>query len=373
MPGRSRHAFLAAAVAAIVLTLPASAHAIGADLNRPANVTYGCEALPSTDPFGLRFLLPSNTTQGILGLGQQITSCTYLAVGSIQSQAEIIQAPGPGVFTIARVKAGPVVGPMQIVVLRAIRGGVPQRPGQPAGPGIACCIFRRASAPFVPAPNSVTAIAVNLPVNVNVLPDDPEVGESIDYLGLTVLAPGVPIPAHDIGTPGDITQPGALAWFPGVGPQQPERADGAGVGAFQPLLNADFVPCPLAAGTRRARAAQAGPCSAIPTGAAGAVPTPPAGAAPDVIAPTITRLRRARRRVLVAVSEPSTVTLALARCRRTRCRTVRTLTGRAEQPGTVAFRVPRRLAGRLRATATATDAAGNASAPVQRRVTIPRP
>ena len=350
---------LLVALALVALALPASAHAIGADLNRPANVNYGCEFAPSTDAFGLRLLIPSNFTQGILGLGQQITSCTYLAVGSIRGQQEIIQAPAPGIFTVARVRAGPVVGPMQVVVLRAIRGGVPQAPGQPAGPGFACCIFRRASQVFVPAPNAITAVAVNLPVNVNI-PTDPQVGEGIDYLGLSVLAPGVPVPGHDIGTPGDIGQPGALAFFPAIGPQRPERADGAGVGAFQPLLNADFVPCPAAALVRRARAAQVigTPCALIP--------------GIDVVAPRITALRRAGRRIVVGVSEPATVVLALARCRGARCTALRNLTGRAAQAGTLVLRVPRGIAGRLLVTATATDAVGNPGAPVRRRLTVPR-
>jgi hypothetical protein len=337
--------------------LPASALGIGADLNRPANAAFGCELAPTTDAFGNRAFLPSSFTQGILGVGQAITSCTYLSVGGLSGQQEIIQAPTPGIFTVARVKTGPVVGPMQVTVLRAIRGGTGT--GEAAGPGIACCIFRRASQVFVPAPNAVTAVVVNLPVNVNVLPTDAAVGESFDYLALTVLAPGVPIPAHDIGTPGDIRQPGALAFFPGIGPDRPERVDGAGVGALVPLLNADFVPCLLAAGVR-AKAAQVGsPCALVP------------GA--DAIAPRVLRLSRAGRRLRVRVSEPAVVTLALARRRGRSFVTVRRLTARAPRGGTISIAVPRAIAGTLRVIATARDGAGNGSAAVTRTVTLPRP
>ena len=226
-----------AAVVVGVLAESASGQAgvIGADLRRPANAAYGCEALPSTDAFGGRLFLPTGAA-----------TCTYLATGGLASQAEVPQARFPGgVVTAVRVKAGPVVGPLQVTVLRTNRGGL----------GFQCCYWAAQSQVFTPAPNTITQVGVRLPMRADL---DPQVGETVDYLGLTVLAPGVPIPMHEIGNPGDPNNPGALAWFNHVAPGQ-ERADGAGVGGVVPLLNADFVP--LCQGrVVGARAAQAGPC-----------------------------------------------------------------------------------------------------------------
>jgi hypothetical protein len=206
---------------------------IGANLNRPANAAYGCESLPSTDAFGRRLFLPTGAA-----------TCTYLGTGALGNQQEVAQARGPGIVTRVRVKAGPAVGPMQVTILRATRSGV----------GFACCFHAGQTAAFTPAANGVTTLNVRLPMRSDLNPD---FGETVDYLGITVLAPGVAIPAHEIGNPGDVSNPGALGFFPHVGPGQ-ERADGAGIGGVVPLLNADFVPLCSA---RAARAAQAGGCA----------------------------------------------------------------------------------------------------------------
>ena len=339
-----------AIVALLALAAPAAARAvtIGASLARPPTAAFGCESLPTTDAFGNRTLLPSSFTGGILTVGRQITSCTYLGTGALGSQTEIAQAPGAGVITQARVRTGPVVGPMQFTVVRAIRGG--SGVGENAGPGTACCIFRRASQVFTPAPNAVTTVTVNLAVNV-LFSADPEVGEGIDYLALTVLAPGVPIPAQDLGIPGDFRLPGALAFFPGIGPEQPERADGAGVGALVPLINAEFVPCP---GAALARAAQARTCAAL-----------------DRTRPRLSALGVARRRLRVTLSEPGKVTLRIQRCRGKRCSTVKTLRVTAAKAGTASVRIPSSVkSGRYRVLAGATDTAGNRAKTLTRTVTV---
>ncbi|MBK5110445.1 MAG: hypothetical protein JJE10_03655 [Thermoleophilia bacterium] len=53
-----------------VLPVAASGLTIGADLNRPADATYGCELVPSITALGGRQFFPS---------GQ--TSCTYVPTG----------------------------------------------------------------------------------------------------------------------------------------------------------------------------------------------------------------------------------------------------------------------------------------------------
>jgi hypothetical protein len=247
---RRSTALLAAAAAAIATAAVAAPDAtaqvrtIGANLDRPATAPYGCETLPTTDFAGNRAFLPS-------GAG----TCTYVATGGLGNFAEVAQAPpGGGLVTRVRVRAGPVVGPMQVTVSRAMRSTTP-------GIGFACCFFAGASQAFVPRPNAVTQVGVRLPVRSDL---DPQVGETVDYLGITVLAPGVPIPAQEIGSPGNIQNPGAIGFFPHLRPEDSisGRVDGAGIGGVVPLLSADVLPfCGPGAALATAGAAQAGGCA----------------------------------------------------------------------------------------------------------------
>jgi hypothetical protein len=209
---------VAAILALLAIAPPASGQVrFGADLNRPANVGYGCEAFPTTNFAGNRVFLGS-------GFG----TCTYMGVGSAFNFAEVPQAPAEGVVTRVLVKAGPTVGPMQAVVLRSTRSGA----------GAACCFFAAQSQVFTPQPNAVTAVPVRLPMRKDL---DVQFGETVDYLGISVLAPGVPIPGHDEGVPGDISRNGSTGWWPHVQPGD-TRADGGGVGAFTPLIAGDLFP-----------------------------------------------------------------------------------------------------------------------------------
>ncbi len=331
---RSRRILIAAC--ALALAVPSAAEAqvtIGANLARAPNATYDCSALPTIDAFGGRTFLPSTYVHGIFG-GAPITTCTYLAVQGLGGTGEIAQAPGAGTITQVAVRVGPTTGPMQAVVLRAIRSRVTQSGG--------CCTVVAGSQTFTPAPNTVTVVPVNLPVG-RAFSADENVGEAVDYLGLSVLAPGVPIPVQDLGTPGNVTLPGALAFFPAFDAQQPTRADGAGVGAVVPLLSATFVGCPGAA----ARAAQVAAC-------------------PDRTAPALAALRLARRTLSLQVSEPSRLIVTLRRGGRTR-----TLRATVNQAGTVKLKVPRSVKkGSYRAVAQATDAAGNSSKTLTRTVRL---
>ena len=208
-----------AALLVLVTAVPATAQLrFGANLNRPANVGYGCETLPTTDFLGNRFFLPS-------GFG----TCTYMGAGSATNLAESPQAPAEGVVVRVLVKAGPQVGPMRAVILRSTRSTTV---------GLACCFFAAQSQVFVPQPNAITAVPVRLPMRKDFQQD---FGETIDYLGISVLAAGVPIPGHDEGVPGDVSRNASLAWWPDVQPGD-TRADGAGVGAFTPLIAGDLFP-----------------------------------------------------------------------------------------------------------------------------------
>jgi hypothetical protein len=85
---------------------------IGANLQHPANVTFGCTGIPSVDPFGRPILLPSYAT-----------SCTWFTTGrSFRSAREGTIVPsGRGRITTARVRVGPVTSPMRFVLLEALR------------------------------------------------------------------------------------------------------------------------------------------------------------------------------------------------------------------------------------------------------------
>jgi len=222
-----------AALALTLLALPASAHAqrLGADLNRPANVTYGCETVPTTDFAGNRMYLPSGSP-----------TCTYLASGQLGNTSETTAAPQSGVVTRVLVKTGVgPVGPIEATVLTATRSTTA---------GFACCFHAFSSQTFVPAQNAITSVNVRLPMIVS-FSADPSVGERVDRVALSVLAPGVAIPAFDGGVPGDISRPCSGGWWPHIRPGE-TRADGGGICDFVPLLAVDFAPLCQAAAAQAA-------------------------------------------------------------------------------------------------------------------------
>jgi hypothetical protein len=216
--------------------MPADAGALttfGADLNRPANTGFDCGVGPGTGALGQPVYYPTN-----------VTNCTWLATGRNFGQLENTLVPsGQGTVTSVRVRVGPITGPMQVVVLRAVRsaqGPVGTTPGG-AGVNAACCKEVGRSGVFVPPANAVSNIAVNLPVKSDVVPNPITLAYDFDMLGLNVLAPGVPIPAHDVGNYQDVTGPTAAIYFPAMLPGQ-ERADSFGTLGYQLLLQADWVP-----------------------------------------------------------------------------------------------------------------------------------
>lgn len=218
----------AAGAVALLLVLPSAAGAltIGANLNRPANAAYGCETVPGVDAFGGRQFFPS---------GQ--TSCTYMPTGSLDNFSEGTAAPsGASIATRVQVKAGNVTGPMRITVSRQLGS---------TSVGYTCCHFARQSQVFTPRRNGITTVNVRLPLVSEV--DGVNGLITQDYLAISVLAPGVPIPAHEIGNPGNINNPGAAGFFPHIRPGQ-SRTDFHGLGGLQPLIRAEVIPiCGLSA------------------------------------------------------------------------------------------------------------------------------
>jgi hypothetical protein len=162
--------------ASVLALLSASALAqvttFGSDLAQPSNVTFDC----SVWPVPVIGLVPS---------GAQ--TCTW---SSSESVAQTLIVPGNGTVTQARVKVGPITGPMQVVVLRALRDGFTNRVG--------CCQQVGQSTTFTPQADAVTAVPLALPVRNDAVPDENNIF-AFDILALSILAPGVPIPAFDTG------------------------------------------------------------------------------------------------------------------------------------------------------------------------------
>jgi hypothetical protein len=218
---------------ALVMTLggvaapSASAIPFGADLTRSANVNFDCTVLPGPPPFGPGFtVLPSNAA-----------TCTWINVGSVaNSQAGSFLAPAGGTVTRIAVRVGPATGPMQVVVMRAFRDANSLDPP-------VCCTEVARTPVFTPAANAVTTLATALPVRKDVVPDPVSNTLTFDALGLSVLAPGVPIPAFDVGdhNPGNLNIPSAVVHFPAIAPGQ-EAFLNTGVGGFQVLMAADVTP-----------------------------------------------------------------------------------------------------------------------------------
>lgn len=198
---------------------------IGSNLNRTPNVNYGCGIFPGVGAFGERLYFPTSQS-----------TCTYLSIVASQNESPQGLSPG-GILTSVRVRVGSVTGPMRATILRATRSFL----------GFQCCYHAAESPVFVPAPNSITEIPVRLPMRNDF---DINFGETVDYLGLSVLAPGVPIPMQELGNPGDFPLQGAYAFFPFVSLGQ-ERADGSGIGGVVPLIAGEFSPLCFGVAARR--------------------------------------------------------------------------------------------------------------------------
>ncbi len=225
---------LATAALGVVAVAP-QAHAIGfgANLALPANVPFDCTVLPLPTAFG----------NGYYTAPSGAPTCTWANVGTIDSpQAGSFLVPVAGTVTQVRVRVGPVIGPMQVVVLRAFRDFF-----STASP--VCCTEVGRTPVFTPAPNAVTTLATALAVRKDVVPDPVNRSLTFDSLALSVLAPNVPIPAFDSGLhdPGNFDSPSAVVYHPAVGPGQ-ERFLNSGVGGFQVLMDADVTPSGSGAG-----------------------------------------------------------------------------------------------------------------------------
>jgi hypothetical protein len=155
---------------------------------------------PTTFGPDLATLDPSNTNDCsvdplILWPGNPYTgapSCTWTSTDPTNTNGGQLP-PGDGTVSQVMIKVGAVTGPMQVVIMRAEfqEVDIPYIHYQ-----ISCCTDVGESAPFTPAANSITTEPVNLPVQVG--DSDGSPGQYIaDFVGLSVLEDGVPVPAAD--------------------------------------------------------------------------------------------------------------------------------------------------------------------------------
>jgi hypothetical protein len=227
---------VAAIAAATLLLAPTCARAqitFGANLNRPVNTGFDCTVSPSSAG---GILFPTNGGSG-----------TWAAVGIFEGVAATTESflvpSGVGTIVQVRVRVGQITGPMQVVALRSIRALGPDPGGTPPPGSLTCCFEVARSAVFTPAANAVTTVATNLPVKSDVVPNPITNAVEFDTLGLSVLAPGVPVPLNDTGGYAThINSPGAAVFFPAMGPGEERFAGISGLFGYQVLMDATWVP-----------------------------------------------------------------------------------------------------------------------------------
>jgi hypothetical protein len=201
---------------AMVALLPTQASAtvrFGANLNQvPSDKMVDCTTLP---PWGVPTFA---------------SSCTWYSNVS-ETESDIVPL-GVGVITHAKVRVGASTGPMQFVIGRA-----QVDKNKEIGHQLLCCVWRAAGPVFTPAPNAVTDVTLNTPVQR--VTDFESKQDLFDNLALSVLAPGVPIPAAPVG-PGalNITSTAGACW-PAV-QQGNSYCMPGGPGRYVVLFNADW-------------------------------------------------------------------------------------------------------------------------------------
>lgn len=170
------------------------------------------------------------TRHPVYGVPTYAESCTWY---SIVSGAESHIVPeGTGVVSRARVRVGRTTGLMQFVVGRAQLDR-----NKPPGEGFMCCVWRAVGPTFTPAPNAITEVALNEAVqNVR---DFQSKQDLFDTMALSILQPGVPIPAALAASALGSTSPAGACW-PAVQLGNAYCMPG-GPGTFAVLFNFDWA------------------------------------------------------------------------------------------------------------------------------------
>src|SRR5262245_26736449 len=137
-----RGILLAMALCAVPPMAGAQVTTFGNDLTLAANVPFDCSVWPIPGAF-----VPSG--QG---------TCTWSS--SLSPTHGLFVPAGNGTVTQVRVKVGATTGPMQVLVLQALRDGNTNRVG--------CCQQVGQSDVFTPQANAVTALPVSLAVRADI-------------------------------------------------------------------------------------------------------------------------------------------------------------------------------------------------------------
>jgi hypothetical protein len=195
----------------------AGAQTIGAPLNLPANTTEGCEHIVFPQLRPVVGVPPSCTFFGVDGAGQWTSQAP-------RGRWRIVQA---------RVRTGPRVGPMVFTIVQAMRSQAQTGSG---ASGAICCTARAESQVFVPQPNSINTIPVNLPMQNTVENIDGEPVEVVDYLGISLLDLNSSVPLHGANNSSASTSYFAPAMRAGQ-----QSLPGAFPGRT-PLISADLAP-----------------------------------------------------------------------------------------------------------------------------------
>ncbi len=224
----------------MVMVPAASAATFGADLSREPDVSFDCTLLPVD--FGSGVNMPSGAQTCTYSASPESPDPTRGPSGYADvSAGPFAVPPGFGAITAFRVRVGAVTGPMQFTVLRTARiQGTP-----------VCCEVTAVTPPFTPTQNQVTTVTARIPVRHDSAAAAPGQNPLIDAIALSILAPGVPIPAHE--TPQLNVESGPpIAIFPALTTVAPLGSASTrllvGLDRFQVLISADWKATPDPAG-----------------------------------------------------------------------------------------------------------------------------
>lgn len=172
----TRRAWIAATV--LALSVAAAPEAAGA-----AITSFGADLTAEAND-------PAVCGEGFYPTFVASQSCTWASGAPGAS----FYAPASGTVTAVRVRVGAVSGPMQVVVMRSI---YQNRAGDPEHPYFSCCFVESYGPVFQPSPGTVTTVASSLAMTEQPTPPPSDVATKAigDFLAISVLAPGVPLPA----------------------------------------------------------------------------------------------------------------------------------------------------------------------------------
>lgn len=241
----------------------ADAIPFGGNAQVTPNVGFGCEAgFRLGDAAGNYFVLPSG-----------VPSCSYFQVTPLTTAAGTAPAPR-GRVTLVRVRTGDDPAPLRFTVMQA-RSGLDAQ-GRIIPGSTQCCFGEQMTRTFTFAPNTVTAVPLNLPIVNDRFPDRRLA--ITDYVGfsadsgtgaLPILVTSAPAPPNQR----DFAQgnnPGVTTLYPQISPQE-VRVDSSSAPSLR--LTTEFTFCTSGLGTSGRALAERQAARALPSACGGKVLT----------------------------------------------------------------------------------------------------